>query len=185
LIAVQNCKMSKYGYTGGRIRSPGEIRDSKPTDGWVRYGNDGRALTVEEQLEQTLQKRREALKVERTKTNFDQRFGGPVFKTAKKQKWYKKPFDNFFKPGYLKTEQKIVLLGIGGALIFWGPLIQAVWDTADTDPQSIADRDILIREAFRKHGHRWYAPFIPYRWRYNELLKQDHQNERIRKASQE
>ena len=142
-----------------------------------------------------------------------------VFKTAKKQKWYKKPFDNFFKPGYFKTEQKIVLLGIGGALIFWGPLIQAVWDTADKDPQSIADRDILIREAFRKHGHRWYAPFIPYRyvlsskdtcnhdvyhknklkmlgflvstvilicsWRYNELLKQDHQNERIRKASQE
>ena len=70
--------MSKYGYTGGRIRSPGEIRDSNPTDGWSRYDNDGRGLTVEEQLEQNLQKRREALKIERTKTNFDQRFGGPV-----------------------------------------------------------------------------------------------------------
>ena len=56
------------------------------------------------------------------------------------------------------------MVGISGALIVWGPVIKAVWDSTDKDPQSIADRDILIREAFKRHGHRWYAPFIPYKY---------------------
>jgi len=157
--------MSKnpYGYSGGRISTPQER--ARQRDGLSRE-----QLFDQERLGKVERSRRQ---------NFDNRFGGPVFKTEKKSKWYQRLLNRAFA-----GKNSPLWWGLGLACIAWGPVY---WHSINRDstPQQNADRDILIRKAFEIHGDKWYSVFLPYKRRYKEILKEDWNNERKREGGQE
>jgi len=153
--------MSKYGYTKGYDR--------------VAEVNRNRDIDPESSEYHTLRKKKEAY--ERSKQNFDKRFGSPVFQAAKKRKWYQFSFVRSY-PTLAAS-----IGGVAGTCIFYYCLFSSVRKQQPTAEQE-AERDILIRKAFGYYGDRWYAYFLPYYSRWKQLQLEDHkQQQRLAAAA--
>lgn len=155
-----------YGYSGGRIRNPGEIYNVKHTEG----------LSAKQIVELERQNKiREA-----KHRNFDKRFRGPIFKVDKKATWYSRLLDTAFR-----RPTSPFYWGCFLTFLAWGPVVYQIFEHKET-PEEGRDRDILIRKAFDNFGDRWWSFAMPYNWRYKQILQEDYQNEqRKRKEGQE
>lgn len=155
--------MSKYGYTGGRIRTPEELAKAREVDPFTLHAEQAELLRKQQKQQQQ---------------NFDQRFKGPIFK-AKKQKWYEHYSHRIFGWKGLPFA-----LGFIGFAAFWGPIFN-FHRTRKVSDQEQYEHDLLVRKAFGPGGggDTWYSFLIPYSGRYKELQRQDYlaQREEARK----